>query len=226
MDVKENKFTIAEDLNGKIHVVEPGWDALPDADKDGVPDAATNMAPMASVLKDPAVSNEAEIPVWAFAQVKVPTANVKILNEDGTSPETASMNELFEMEMTADSGWVEVFENPTFDADQPASAENPRYVTTGTAKVIDGYTVHTYVQTTQLAGTTTDTATKTKNIFDKVTLRNLVEAQGTSGAQDIIVGGFGIQVTGFDNAYEGFNAYGIAWDGSDIPEVTDTPTEP
>lgn len=222
-DVKENKFTISSDLVGKIHVVEPGWDALPDTNGtdgagNGIPDAAENMAPTESVTKDPAVSNEAEIPVWAFAQVKVPTANVKVLNEDGTSPETASMQELFKYELN--DGWVEVFKNPAFDTSQPVSTENPYYLDTGTAQVVGSNTVHTYICTSQLGAATagegdTLVAAKTANIFDSVKLVNLVESQGTSGAASIIVAGHAIQAEGFATAYDGFNAYQLPFDGSE-----------
>lgn len=220
-DVKENKFTISSDLVGKIHVVEPGWDALPDTNgpagvSNGIPDAAENMAPTESVTKDPAVSNEAEIPVWAFAQVKVPTANVKVLNEDGTPPAAASMQELFTYEVN--EGWVEVFKNSEFHADQPVSETNPYYLTEGTAQVVGNNTVHTYICTSQLDAATagegdTLVAAKTANIFDSVALVNLVESQGTSGAASIIVAGHAIQAEGFATAYDGFNAYKLPFDG-------------
>lgn len=180
-DTVENEFTVSAGMANKIEVVEPSWDTT-DADGNGVPDAAEDLVPLQEVAKDPAVANKSDVEAWAFIQVKVPTAEVSLLNEDGT-PGEPSMAELFTYEVNA--GWAEFGE--------PVTA--------------DGYTTHTYLCQQKVAA-----GAVTPAVFDSVTLVNLVEAQGTSGADSIDVTGMAIQAEGFDSpeaawaAYRGQNA--------------------
>lgn len=175
-DTVENVFTVSEGLADKIEVVEPAWD-LTDDDGNGVPDAAENLVPLQTVAKDPAVKNGSDVPTWCFAQVKVPTANVSLVGEDGTPVEAAS-HELFTY--TVNEGWTE----------------------SGDPVVADGYTTHTFLYGSQVAP-----GASTPAVFDDVTLVNLVEAQGTSGPDKITVDGHAIQAEGFADAATAWAAY-------------------
>lgn len=147
-DTVENKFDISAGLTDKITVVEENWDTT-DADDNGIPDAAEHVVPLQTLAKDPVVKNETDVEAWLFCQIKVPTANVSVVGEDGT-PEAAASHELFTY--TVNEGWTEH----------------------GTPVVADGYTTHTYLYNTKVAANS-QTA---KAVFDDVTLINLVEAQG------------------------------------------------
>lgn len=118
-DTKENKFDISAGLTDKITVVEENWDTT-DADTNGIPDAAEHVVPLQTIAKDPVVKNESDVETWLFCQIKVPTANVSVVGEDG-SPEAAASHELFTY--TVNEGWTE----------------------SGTPVVADGYTTHTYL---------------------------------------------------------------------------------
>ncbi len=176
-DTVENVFTMSEGLADKIEVVEPGWD-LTDEDANGVPDAAENLVPLQTVAKDPAVKNGSDIEAWCFVQVKVPTAEVSVVGEDG-APVAAASHELFTYEVN--EGWTQ----------------------SGDPVVADGYTTHTYLCDAQVAAGATSPA-----LFDDVTLINLVEAQGNSGADKITVDGHAIQAEGFADAASAWAAYG------------------
>lgn len=156
-DTVENKFDISAGLTDKITVVEENWDTT-DADTNGIPDAAEHVVPLQTIAKDPVVKNESDVEAWLFCQIKVPTANVSVVGEDGT-PEAAASHELFTY--TVNEGWTE----------------------SGTPVVADGYTTHTYLYNTKVAANS-QTA---KAVFDDVTLINLVEAQGVSGPDQIDV---------------------------------------
>lgn len=176
-DTVENKFDISAGLTDKITVVEENWDTT-DADTNGIPDAAEHVVPLQTLAKDPVVKNESDVEAWLFCQIKVPTANVSVVGEDGT-PEAAASHELFTY--TVNEGWTE----------------------SGTPVVADGYTTHTYLYNTKVAANS-QTA---KAVFDDVTLINLVEAQGVAGPDQIDVIGHGIQAEGLDTAAAAWTAY-------------------
>lgn len=176
-DTVENKFDISAGLTDKITVFEENWDTT-DADDNGIPDAAEHVVPLQTLAKDPVVKNESDVEAWLFCQIKVPTANVSVVGEDGT-PEAAASHELFTY--TVNEGWTE----------------------SGTPVVADGYTTHTYLYNTKVAANS-QTA---KAVFDDVTLINLVEAQGVAGPDQIDVIGHGIQAEGLDTAAAAWTAY-------------------
>lgn len=178
-DEAVNKFTLATDDLGVV-VEEPGWDALPDDDGDGVPDAAQDMVPTQWVTKDPKVTNTGESAVDAYimATVSVPVADVTYVDEEGEKVEGKNV-ELFTYEFLG-GDWSEV----------------------GQPVVKDGYAVHTYSWGKVLA-----TGESTTAIFDKVSLINLVNDQGQAGAKQIVVTAIAIQQEGFDSAEDAWAAY-------------------
>ena len=175
-DSVSNKYSISDGLQDKITLTETNWDTTDD-DGNGIPDAAEKVVPTQTLAKNPVVNNESDVSAYLMAQVKVPTASVKVVQEDGSVEATASSHELWTY--TVNSGWTE----------------------TGTAFVKDGYTVHTYLYNPAVAAGASSAA-----VFDDITLINLAEGQGLTADQVDVIG-FGIQEEGFDNAAAAWDAY-------------------
>lgn len=69
-DVKENKLSIAQNLN--IRVVEPAWD----------PENAKSIVPNQHIPKDPRIENLSdEFSGWMVVEIRVPTAMVSVFDE-------------------------------------------------------------------------------------------------------------------------------------------------
>lgn len=69
-DVKENKLSIAQNLN--IRVVEPAWD----------PENAKSVVPNQHIPKDPRIENLSdEFSGWMVVEIRVPTAVVSVFDE-------------------------------------------------------------------------------------------------------------------------------------------------
>lgn len=69
-DVKENKLSIAQNLN--IRVVEPAWD----------PENAKHLVPNQHIPKDPRIENLSdEFSGWMVVEIRVPTAVVSVFDE-------------------------------------------------------------------------------------------------------------------------------------------------
>lgn len=69
-DVKENKLSIAQNLN--IRVVEPAWD----------PEYAKHLVPNQHIPKDPRIENLSdEFSGWMVVEIRVPTAVVSVFDE-------------------------------------------------------------------------------------------------------------------------------------------------
>lgn len=69
-DVKENKLSIAQNLN--IRVVEPAWD----------PENAKSIVPNQHIPKDPRIENLSdEFSGWMVVEIRVPTAVVSVFDE-------------------------------------------------------------------------------------------------------------------------------------------------
>ncbi len=178
-DEAVNKFTIASD-DLAVTVDEDAWEALPDEDGNGIPDAAENMVPTESVAKDPKVTNSGtdSVDAYIMATVKVPVADVTYLDADGNKVEGKNV-ELFTYEFKG-GDWTEV----------------------GTAQVKDGYAVHTYSYGKVLAA-----GQSTPTLFDSVTLINLVNGQQQAGEKQVVVNAVAIQQEGFDTAADAWAAY-------------------
>ena len=90
-----NTFTV-----GKVDITpsEPSWpDENPPED----------IVPNQEFPKDPKISNVGANPAYVFLQVKIPTADVKVANDDGTDKETA-LTELFAMQGLNTTDWCEI----------------------------------------------------------------------------------------------------------------------
>lgn len=90
-----NTFTV-----GKVDIEaeEPSWDP------ENPPE---DIVPNQEFHKDPKISNVGANPAYVFMQVKIPTANVKVANADGTVGE-ALLTELFTMQGRDTDNWCEI----------------------------------------------------------------------------------------------------------------------
>ena len=90
-----NTFTV-----GKVDVTpsEPSWDP------ENPPE---DIVPNQEFPKDPKISNVGANPAYVFLQVKIPTANVKVANADGTVNE-AALTELFTMQGLDTENWCKI----------------------------------------------------------------------------------------------------------------------
>ena len=90
-----NTFTV-----GKVDITpsEPSWpDENPPED----------IVPNQEFPKDPKISNVGANPAYVFMQVKIPTANVKVADADGTVG-TEALTELFTMQGLNTTDWCEI----------------------------------------------------------------------------------------------------------------------
>lgn len=87
-----NKFTV-----GSVDITpsEPGWTP------------PENIVPNQEFPKDPKINNTGSSPAYVFMQVKIPTANVKVANADGTVG-AAALTELFTMQGLDTEHWCEI----------------------------------------------------------------------------------------------------------------------
>ncbi|MDO4182249.1 MAG: SipW-dependent-type signal peptide-containing protein [Coriobacteriia bacterium] len=184
-DAQTNTFTVVESL--KIDLQEPKWDAQPDTDKDGIPDAAEELVPTQTITKDPQVKNTAGTEAWVFLEVQVPTYNVRTVSANGGSVDAASNKELFTY--AVDPAWVEMG--------------------TGTYNSNTNMTTHYYAYKAPVAVNAITTP-----LFTSVALINLADDQLAFLAKnnlitvDIPIHAYGIQTHGFDTYAAAWDAYG------------------
>ena len=90
-----NTFTV-----GKVDVTpsEPNWDP------ENPPE---DIVPNQEFPKDPKISNVGANPAYVFLQVKIPTANVKVADANGTVKE-AALTELFTMQGLNTTDWCKI----------------------------------------------------------------------------------------------------------------------
>ena len=167
---KTNTFTIG---NVDISLSEPDWVETDTTPANGVPDAAENLMPGQTVLKNPIISNEStKNPAYVFAKVVVPCTTE-------TTPQ-----EIFTYTINTDK-WTEL----TGSAVACTSGGNATHV----------YYYGTSGTLAELAkAAADDTPTPTdKAVFDSVTVRSTLEGdEGLDGNKSIVVTGYGIQTEG------------------------------
>ena len=172
-DTKTNTFTIG---NVDISLTEGGWDALADANNNGIPDVAEDMMPGESVTKDPKINNlSTKNPAYVFAKVEVPCTTI-------VAPATTS-EELFTY--TTNAGWTEL------------SSAAVACTSGGTATHVYYYgTGGTLTALAKAANASTPTPTSNP-VFSSVTLRSTLKGnEGLTGNKNIVVTGYGIQTEG------------------------------
>lgn len=171
-DTKTNTFTIG---NVDISLTEDGWDALADANKNGIPDVAEDMMPGESVTKDPTINNlSTKNPAYVFAKVEVPCTTI-------VAPATTS-EELFTY--TTNAGWTEL--SSAVACTSGGTATHVYYYGTG----------GTLTALAKAADASTPTPTSNP-VFSSVTLRSTLKGnEGLTGIKNIVVTGYGIQTEG------------------------------
>ena len=171
-DTKTNTFTIG---NVDISLTEDGWDALADANNNGIPDVAEDMMPGESVKKDPTINNlSTKNPAYVFAKVEVPCTTI-------VAPATTS-EELFTY--TTNAGWTEL--SSAAACTSGGTATHVYYYGTG----------GTLTALAKAANASTPTPTSNP-VFSSVTLRSTLKGnEGLTGNKNIVVTGYGIQTEG------------------------------
>lgn len=165
-DSKTNNFTIGsfntdDGPEGDTDVVveEPGWDNLPDDDKNGVPDAAENLRVGSNVTKDPQVVNYSTTQdAYVFLKVDVPTVTK---GADGT---TIDATDLFALNGMSNQ-WTKVTDKKTAGTGNAPGVHTYIYAYTGSDE-------------TACAVLTKDTSAdnsgnETEALFTSVTLNNV-----------------------------------------------------
>lgn len=85
----------------EILLLEEKWDMM-DSNNDDIPDFAENLVPCKTLTKDPKVKNVGENNAWVYLEVKIPLANVIVVNDDG-SRQSKKKIELFSLKDVSDS---------------------------------------------------------------------------------------------------------------------------
>ena len=160
-DVKTatNTFTVGD---VEITLTEPNWN----------PDENPPMTPGQEVPKDPTVTNDGTIPAYVFMEVKVPYANVSLIDEDGNKLSAAN-NELFTY--TLNTGWVEV----------------------GTPVLENGVATHVYAYGT--ADAMTEVAVNADvTLFNTIKFADVAEGDFEGENLNVVVKGLAIQTDNLD----------------------------
>ena len=167
---KTNTFTIG---NVDISLSEPNWVETDTTPANGIPDAAENLMPGQTVLKNPIISNEStKNPAYVFAKIVVPCTT-----------ETTSQ-EIFTYTINTDK-WTEL------------SSAGVACTSGGNATHVYYYgTSGTLEELAKAADEDTPTPTD-KAVFDSVTVRSTLKGnEGLTGNKNIVVTGCGIQTEG------------------------------
>lgn len=171
-DSVENVISVSNLGNGEegndVVIEEPNFD----------PEQAVDLLPTEEISKDPQVANKSDAEVWAWAELKVPVAEVSVLDADG-APGAAAEQELYTYTIDT-TNWTKV----------------------GETVVADGYATTTYALNDKLPAGGTSAP-----LFETVALKNLADAQGVSGPQNITVTAKTIQTLGIDSIDDAMAAY-------------------
>ena len=175
-DEKRNTFTIG---SVDISLSESNWSLTDTNPANGIPDAAENLMPGQTVLKNPVISNESvKNAAYVFAKLEVPCTTE-------TTPQ-----EIFTYSINDDS-WTELTDEAIACTSGNSATHVYYYGTEGTlstlAKATDG---------TPVVPTPTSEA-----LFDSVTVRGTLDgSEGLTGNKTIVVTGYGIQKDGLENS--------------------------
>ena len=151
---KSKVFTFG---NAGINVVEENWNRLSDDDK--------IVYPGRTVPKDPKITNTGSTELYAYLKVKIPSANIRVVNNDETVAD-ASKHNLFSFETNSD--WT------LLDTDDSN----------------DDYEVRLYAYTKGALAP----GSSTNTLFDEVTFVNMLEGEIDMGTKlEIITSGYAIQ---------------------------------
>lgn len=159
VETATNTFTVGD---VEITLTEPNWK----------PDENPPMTPGQEVPKDPTVTNDGTIPAYVFMEVKVPYANVSLIDDEGNKLPAAD-NELFTY--TLNSGWVEV----------------------GTPVLANGVATHVYAYGT--ASAMTEVAVDADvTLFNTIKFADVAEGDFEGENLNVVVKSLAIQTTNLD----------------------------
>lgn len=205
-DHEKNIFT-----TGKVDIdlTEPNW-----------PGNQENVVPGDIFTKDPTITNKDSVPVCAYLQVKVPVANVTMVNDDGSRTpkadhqlltygcgETADTVSGTEVALDAKHGLVANINNNKADGWTLVKSEE---TTTGIAGAVKRYNVYTYSYNSVLEQGDVTTA-----LFSKVRMMNVIEGELDNTVLEMPIKAYAIQA-----AHTG-TAPSTPDDGNDYPTTVE-----
>ncbi len=172
-DTARNQLTVGQ---VKIDLQEPLWDAATDTNNNDIPDYAENLAPNATVTKDPQVKNTGKNNAYIYLKVTVPAKEVITANENGTLANNgvATATQLFTYELASNSKWKEIV------------SERKTNVNSATNKV-ESYTYVYYYNEAVAPNATTD------KLFTEVKYVNVIEGQNDNATANIDIEAYAIQ---------------------------------
>lgn len=157
-----NEFTIG---NIAIKLIEPEWDALPDENKNNIPDKAEHLSPDETIVKDPTVKNVGTNAAFVYIRVSVPKKAVKYMDNSGRIIEGDEKNPVELFTYKTNANWTE------FAVDSS-----------------DDYNDYFYYYNTYL-----DPNEFTDSLFDSVHFIDVIEGQIEDKYYDIPVTAYGVQ---------------------------------
>ena len=165
-----------------IDLTEPTWDAAVadktngDKNNNNIPDYAENVAPNATVAKDPQVQNTGANNAYIYLKVTVPAKEVITANADGTLKNNgaATATQLFTYELAANSKWQEIVGERTTNVNQ-------------TTNKIESYTYVYYYNEAVAPNATTE------KLFTQVKYANVIEGQNDNATANIDIVAYAIQ---------------------------------
>ena len=172
VDTASNKFTVGQ---VKIELQEPNWDEADDTNNNDIPDYAENIAPNATIKKDPQVKNIGKNDAYIYLKVTVPAKSIITAQSDGTLVNNGVAQPTPLFTYTTNENWSEI---------SSKRATN----TNATTGEIESYTYVYYYNEKVAPNTTTGT------LFDSVTFANVIEKQIDSTEQQIDIEAYAIQV--------------------------------
>ena len=148
---RTNRFSFS---TVNITVDEPGWDESEEK----------TVYPGKVYHKDPLVRNHSEHPMYVFLEVKIPTADVSVVKEDGTTIETKTAYALFTPVKINEPDWKEIV--------LPEAMQKET-----------GYEVHVYAYMQEVSP-----HGKTPSLFDEVQFKSeIMEGEGVPENGDALL---------------------------------------
>lgn len=109
IDTSATYFDAYDALSIKLY--ETDWDSS-DKDDAGVPKASSGLVPLQHIAKNPSVFNEGPVSAWVLLEIRVPKAEVLLVDHETQKILQPAAEELFSYQLNMDANWEELsFEN-------------------------------------------------------------------------------------------------------------------
>lgn len=169
-----NTFSIG---NIEIKLIEPKWSALPDENKNNIPDKAENLSPNETIIKDPTITNVGANSAFVYLKISIPKKAVRYMNDSGTIIERNEDNPIELFTYKTNTNWVQFMVDNSEDCN-------------------DYY----YYYDKALSPNETTVA-----LFDSVTFLDVIEGQLEEQRCDIPIVAYGVQFLDGDTQITSWN---------------------